>query len=155
MTSQDGIACMFEAFNPRLGCDFFVARHKVTSNQETADCHHCNKVAHHGWDVCTIAGHQPQLGNHRNSSNEEATHPKGVKDWPVIEISMKQAGEDQGAQCVGGHWNRIIVSVICLALNNEHVMQEPEHHDQGQCIDDLVQIVSCHVIRQVTLEPCC
>merc|ERR1719162_161994 len=143
MTSQDGIACMLEAFNPWLGCDFFVARHKVASNQETADCHHCNKVAHHGWDVCTIVGHQKQLRNNRNSSNVEAAHPKGVKEWTVIEISMKQAGEDKGDHYEGSHWKRIILSVICLALNNEHAMQEPEHHAQGQHIGDLVQAMSC------------
>merc|ERR1719162_1132371 len=119
---------MIEGFDPRLARDLVVRMPHVASTQEAAEGHHCDKMACHGWGVRAIAGHHPELWNNCNSSDKEATHPQGVENRSVVKITVEQGSKNQGTQCKGGHWKRVIISFIRLGLNVQHPMQEPENH---------------------------
>merc|ERR1719247_2674192 len=102
---------MIELLDPRLARDLRVCMPHVGATQDATECHHCHEMAGQCWDAAATVRHHPKLWKHRNGTDEEATHPKGVEEGAVIEVAMEQAGKDERPHRERGCWKNVLFNI--------------------------------------------
>merc|ERR1719313_86160 len=88
---------MLEGTNPRHASDLRLCIPHPGSTQQAAQGHDCNKVASQCWRAAASARHHPELREPRNDTDVQARHPDGVEERAIVEVSMEQGRENNGA----------------------------------------------------------
>merc|ERR1719506_894328 len=113
MSTEDGIACMIEISNQWLAVNLFVCIPHVGAAKDTTDSHDGHEVTCQSCRASRTAHHDPELRKHRNSTNEETTHPRDITNHLIVHVSTKQMrrcgrhGKPSSKMCPGSNSSRI------------------------------------------------
>jgi len=144
---------VIETSNPWPALDVFPCIPHEDESNGLASGRGCNVVACEGLHLSSTSCDEPHLRENCNRAKEEACHPKGVEQRAVVLSSVEERRKNHCDLHQGPGGKRILLSLICVTLHEEHLMEQPSKNANRGDIDCLEDMVASEVGWEVSVQP--